>query len=564
MPPLSEPPPTEPPRGRTGRVVRNRIRQTTGRQGAYGDNILIVDGDLSALKRLEWILAAERYVVRRADSGEVALASVAAQPPDLILIGLNLPSMHAFELCRQLKAGTATAAIPVIFISRSTDVNDRVEGLALGAVDFVAEPFPPEELVARIRTHLELSRCRTNLERQVTLRSAELRDALERLEQERRDGTRAQQALRESEERFVNMVNTAPVLIWVAGPDTLCTFVNTTWLDFTGRTMEQELGFGWSEAVHPQDLERCLSLYRSSFAARKPVTMEYRLRRYDGEYRWVRDVSGPRVEPGGRFAGYIGSCVDITEARRSQEDNVGGARVESLRVVAGGIAHDFMNFMGTILSTAELAEDELGSHSSVKYIRTIRDATERALEIARELMVYAGRDKEHLELFDLSQLVHEMAELLKTVLSKRAVLRTDLPKLPAIWGNTTHIRQVVMNLIINASDAIGDEAGVIQICTSHVPQRHQQGFVRGNARDVDYVMLKVSDTGRGMTDEQRTRIFDPFFTTKERGHGLGLSVVQGIVHSHGGFINVTSAPGRGATFEVLLPAAVCRAACGNG
>jgi PAS domain S-box-containing protein len=407
------------------------------------ENILAVDDETSVLQYLEKVLAAERYAVRTARSGELALASVAAQVPDLILVDVRMPSMDGLELCRRLKANTATAAIPIILISGSTDKYDRVQGLALGAVDFVTKPFQREELVARIRTHLELRRLRANLEPQVALRTAELRDALMRLEREITDRTQVQQALVESEARFRNMADTAPVLIWVSGPDKLCTFFNRAWLNFTGRMMAQELGSGWSESVHPQDLERCLGTYTSSFDARIPFRMEYRLRRYDGEYRWVLDVGVPRVDPGGRFAGYIGSCMDITEVRRSQEESLDSARVASLRVLAGGIAHDFTNFMGSILSTAELAEDELAGHSSAEYIRRIRTVAERAVEIARELMIYAGRDKGHFELVDLSQLVHEMAELLKSSIPKRTVLRTTLLKnLPAIWGNPTHIRQV--------------------------------------------------------------------------------------------------------------------------
>ena len=134
------------------------------------------------------------------------------------------------------------------------------------------------------------------------------------------ESKQAEAKLRESEERFRNMADTAPVLIWVSGPDKLCTFFNKVWLEFTGRTMEQELGEGWAQAVHPDDIERCIATYSESFDARRRFRMEYRLRRADGEYRWILDDGTPRFTSEGIFAGYIGSCVDITDKRRAEEE----------------------------------------------------------------------------------------------------------------------------------------------------------------------------------------------------------------------------------------------------
>ena len=130
---------------------------------------------------------------------------------------------------------------------------------------------------------------------------------------------RAEEALRESEERFRTMADTAPVMIWVSGTDKLCTFFNKVWLEFTGRTMQQEMGAGWAEGVHPDDLDRCISTYSESFDARRSFKMEYRLRRADGEYRWILDEGVPHFMPDGTFAGYIGSGIDITEIKRASE-----------------------------------------------------------------------------------------------------------------------------------------------------------------------------------------------------------------------------------------------------
>ena len=154
---------------------------------------------------------------------------------------------------------------------------------------------------------------------------------------------RAEATLYESEERFRKMADTAPVMIWVAGADKACTFFNEPWLTFTGRKLEQELGDGWAEGVHPQDLEDCLATYSSAFYARNSFQMDYRLRRADGEYRWVLGNGVPRFETGGIFVGYIGSCIDITDLKRTQQEHLIKQKLESVGTMAGGIAHDFNN-----------------------------------------------------------------------------------------------------------------------------------------------------------------------------------------------------------------------------
>lgn len=365
-------------------------------------------------------------------------------------------------------------------------------------------------------------------------------------------------ALQESEERFRNMADTAPVMIWVSGPDKLCTFFNKGWLTFTGRTLEQELGNGWASGVHPHDLDRCIAVYSSSFDSRRNFQMEYRLRRADGTYRWILDSGVPRFAPNEGFAGYIGSCIDINDLKRTQEEDLARQKLESLGVLAGGIAHDFNNLLGGILAEAELVESELlEGLSPMDEVARIKAVAIRGSEIVRELMIYAGRDQASLvEPVDLSRLVEEMLDLLKVSISKQVVLKTYLDDdLPAVWGSAAQIRRVLMNLVINASEAIGEREGMISVSTSPASRSSAAVDDAMKLPPGEYVLLEVSDTGCGMTVEESAKIFDPFFTTKFPGRGLGLAVVQGIVRAHGGAIQLMSSPSQGSRFQVLWPCA---------
>jgi len=466
----------------------------------------------------------------------------------LILLDLRMPGMDGFEVCRLLKESDQGRRVPVIFLSASREAEEWIEGLALGAVDFISKPFRREELLARVHTHVELSRLRTNLELRVEQQTAELRVAIEQLQLEVTERRRAEQAARESEQRFRLIANAAPVIIWMSGPDHKVVFRNEHTEQFTGRTAE-ELTCAWStEVVHPGDLENQQRVWCESMQAHEPFELEYRIRRADGEYRNMMDRGKPRFLPGGGFAGYVGILVDLTDIKRSQERAFEARSLENLRVLSAGIAHDFNTLIGAIFGEADLALSDLppdaGGRESVENI--VR-AAKRAAEIVRLLAVYAGdrSDRSEPELTDLSSVVQEIVPHLKISILRQADIRTNLDsQLPSVWVKGQQIRQVLLNIIMNAVEALGGNKGVVTVSTSAVD------MLGGR-----FVKLQVSDTGNGMSDETRARIFDPYYSTKLMGRGLGLAAVQGIIHSHGGLVTATSTPGGGSTFEVLLPVA---------
>jgi PAS domain S-box-containing protein len=512
--------------------------------------VLVVDDESDSLKLLTGILTEQGYHVRPANSGKLALASVALDRPELILLDIRMPGMDGFEVCRQLKRSERSRRIPLIFISASTNVDEHVAGLSLGAVDFITKPIRREELLARVRTHIELGRLQTHLQKEVVERTTALEGAIERLQSESAERRRAEAGLQESEERFRTMADAAPVMIWASGTDKLCSFFNKGWIEFTGRQITEELGDGWASGVHPDDLERCYATYCHSFEARMSFEMEYRLRRADGEYRWVLDKGVPRFAPGGTFAGYVGCCTDVTDLKRVQEQSLTRQKLESMGLMASGIAHDFGNLLGSILASADLIVERDHTLSCQEELQTINTAAIRGAELVRELMIYAGRESSTFEPVDVATLVNETLHLFRVVISKQVTLKIDLGEhLPPVRANPTQLRQVVMNLITNASDAIGNRPGEVHVSAQLV----HIGDGAIPVPEGDYLRLRVCDTGVGMTREVQARIFDPFFSTKQAGRGLGLAVVQGIVRGHGGAITVASHVGKGTTFEVLLP-----------
>jgi PAS domain S-box-containing protein len=372
---------------------------------------------------------------------------------------------------------------------------------------------------------------------------------------------KARELLRDSEERFRRVFEEGPLGLTLIGKDYGFVKANRALCQMVGYSEAELLRLTFADITHPADLPADLEQSERLFSGEIPLLR--RRKRYlkkSGDTVWINLTASVIRNAEGEPMYGLAMIEDITEVQRAQEAALARQKLESVGVMAGGVAHDFNNLLGGILAQAELAEIDMTADSSaIEQIQLIKATAMRGAEIVRQLMIYAGKEQQDLaEAVDVSPLVEGMLELLKVSISKHAVLKRDLrDNLPSVWGNASQIRQVVMNLVINASEAIGDKEGIITVTTSQVTGGRD--LAPNNAINLtpgDYVKLEVSDTGSGITKGDEGKIFDPFFTTKFAGRGLGLAVVQGIVRTHGGGINVVSAPGQVTVFQVLLPCAL--------
>ncbi|MCE9594031.1 MAG: response regulator [Planctomycetes bacterium] len=329
--------------------------------------------------------------------------------------------------------------------------------------------------------------------------------------------------------------------------------------------------FGWADqdfmtgrvryasVVHAEDIERVArEVGAHSQGAASFFEQDYRIVRKDGATRWLYDITLIERDANGAITHYVGYVLDRTERVHVEQRLQRSQRLESLGVLAGGIAHDFNNLLVGILGNAALARERLpAGDPSVELVEAVEHAARRAGDLTNQMLAYAGKANIAVHPIDLSALIGEMADLVHASISKKATLEfhTSTP-VPPIVGDSAQLGQVAMNLITNASDALGERSGRIVVATG-VVELVEADFARvvGAPSLVpgSYAYLEVTDDGCGMDAMTQARMFEPFFTTKFAGRGLGLAAVLGIVRGHHGAIEVESSPGRGSRVRVYLP-----------
>jgi PAS domain S-box-containing protein len=525
-----------------------------------------------------------------------------------------------------------------------------------------------------------LRQAEAQIERRVEERTFELLQANVRLQKEIVERNRVSDALRESEERFRTMADTAPVMIWVSGIDKLCNYFNKGWLEFTGRTLAEEIVSGWVSRVHPDDYDYCWDTYYTSFELQQPFSMEYRLQRHDLEYRWILDTGTPRFNVDGSFAGFIGSCIDISDRKLDEQKireqaalldvandaifvrtmegkifywNKGAERLygwsaegvigesateilykekdslqlevalrtvaetgvwrgelnkihkdgtdiiveshwtmvydaagqqkciltvdtditdkklleaqflrtqrlESLGILASGIAHDLNNILTPILAIAQLLPLTLPKidERNQNMLQILETNTKRGADLVKQILSFARGGEGNRTLLQVKHLIVDIEKIAKGTFGKSIEIKRNI--LDTLWtvkGDATQLHQVFMNLAVNARDAMPG-GGTLTITAENQYIDKNYAGMNIEATAGAYVVVTFTDTGVGISSANLDKIFDPFFTTKElgKGTGLGLSTVHSIIKNHHGFVEVRSEINNGSSFRVYLPA----------
>ena len=393
----------------------------------------------------------------------------------------------------------------------------------------------------------------------------ELRAEVARLRRAAEALDRTSEALRESEQRLAQLFHQCPIAV-IEWDTTFCVVQwNAAAERIFGYSRAEMLGEHARKIIPPaarphvdQIWEDLVSRHGGTRSRNENVTAT-------GESIVCEWYNGPRVDDDGRVVGVISLAQDVTEIARAEDERrrlerrmVEAAKLESLGVLAGGVAHDFNNLLVGIVGATSLALHELPVGSPVRsHLELVASSADRAAELTRQMLAYSGKGRFVVEPVELRALVAEMARLLQASISKKARLDCRIAATGGtIEGDATQLRQVVMNLILNASDAVEEKGGDIIVSTGvmSVSAAHlRSNWLHDDIAPGEYAFVDVTDTGMGMDAATRARIFDPFFTTKPRGHGLGLAVAQGIVRAHHGFIDVESVSGTGTRIRIGFP-----------
>ncbi|MEQ9400726.1 MAG: response regulator [Longimicrobiales bacterium] len=501
---------------------------------------LIVDDDPDVARTAQRVFARHGYEVTTAGTVAEALDLSRRTNFDVVVLDYHLPDGPCEELLDRF--GAPADATVTLVITGDDDPSLPVRLLDRGADGYVRKPFDADFLV-------ELAR-KSQRER-----------SLLRVESVLEKRTRE---LKASERRYRSLYEAIPDLVFVVshGGDVIeingqvASLVDGGGGSLLGRPLQDVLGAGD---------EQPLSAHLSRISALGESTFEARLQGASGRDVDI-EVTAVETEHRGRPA-YLLVGRDLTvrkqleEERRKLEDQLNhNQRLESLGVLAGGIAHDFNNLLVGMLGNATLALMDIPEGGPVyESVRQIEVAARRAAELTQQILTFSGKRNLDEGRIELSSLVSEMGQLMEPAVSRRANLRYQLAQsLPVTRGDGSQLRQVVMNLIMNASDALQGGQGVISIQTglTQVTDADRSGYYLGDQADPGpYVFVEVRDNGAGMSEETRSRMFEPFFTTRFAGRGLGLAATLGIVRAHRGMVDVASTLGEGTRIRILLPAA---------
>ena len=470
-------------------------------------------------------------------TGPDAIAKTVELQPDLILMDIKLRGeMDGIEAARQIRE---QFDIPVIYLTAFADETTLQRAKITGPFGYLLKPFEERELLATIRM------------------------ALYRYQADRK--------VKDSEQKFRSIVEEATDGIFLIDADGRVIEWNPAQEKITGITQKNALGRPswdvWNELLSDEAKLKLPILHLKRRIQRVMESgelpdhwrvAEAEIERPDKEPRTLQSRMFIIERNAGRMAGSI--TRDVTESKRMEEALRQSQKIESLGVLAGGTAHDFNNLLVVILGQSSLALAKMALHDPARpHIEKAVQAAERASELTQKMLDFSGRGHFKTQVVSLNNIIDQNHSLYLAVVPKRVRIEMNLDEsLPPIEADPGQMQQVLMNILLNAAEAIGDQPGVISITTMPyemtVDERATWRFEDCTAVSDNYALLEVRDSGSGMNAETMAKIFDPFFTTKTLGRGLGMAAVLGIVRGHQGCIQVSSEPGNGSTFRLIFPA----------
>ena len=485
--------------------------------------ILIVDDEPRGRETLEALLIPQGYRLEFAGSGAQALQQAAACHPDLVLLDVMLPDKDGFEICRALRAMPQLGEVPIVLLTALDDHDSRIAGFEAGADDFLSKPYDKIELKTRIRSILRLNRFRQ---------------------------------LMNEREKFAEVVNFAPDGLIVCNLEGAVSLANPAMKKLVGwdeipcdqarfvgdfvPTARRGDFKAWVDSVGASTADRMFLDCEFMTRDQKTIPVELSARRF----LWSGD---PAIQIHVR---------DVSDAKLLEAKFLRAQRLESIGALAGGIAHDLNNVLTPILASARLLKDDLRDHPARRWIELMETSALRGAGILQQILSFTRGSSEQHELLRLKYFIEEMCRIVTETFPNGIQFRSTFsPDLSMIRGDPTQIQQVLMNLCVNARDAM-PQGGVLRVDIINQKIDEILATQWPQAKPGSYVRLSVTDTGCGISPEIRDKIFEPFFTTKPvgKGTGLGLSTVINIAKNHGGFVTMESEPGRGTSFHVFFPA----------
>lgn len=552
---------------------------------------LLIASDNAALRQeLAGRLASENRRVLSAKNGTFALAQLGCKKVDCLIADLLMPEMDGLALCSRIKVSDGLSHIPVVLFSDIlTRPADQDLALAAGADRFVARTPDSDgllEAVASMIENLESGRY-TKRGQQADTSAADaplkqygpelidrLKNRIHELEAARSSGQsaesrfqelgkkQAEEALRESEEKFRSIAETSRDVIFQVTTDGIFTYVSPSGQQVFGYSQDAFIGKQILDFPAAFDLDRAAKAFQRAVAGKRVNLFEFQGLRKDGSLVPL-EISAVPISRDGQIVNVQGIARDVSERKNAEkrqqelEDQVRQAqKMEAIGTLAGGIAHDFNNILASIIGYTELSVDETEPDTRLrKNMEEVLKGGYRARDLVRQILTFSRKTEEEKKPVQIKLMVKESVKLLRSTLPANIRIEENIESNGLVLCHPTHIHQIIMNLSTNAAHAMDPAGGMLRIDLQDLRLDEDSATGFHNIEPGDYIELRISDRGIGMAENIIPHIFDPYFTTKEKGTGtgLGLSVVHGIVKTLGGRITVDSKPGRGSTFRILLP-----------